>query len=245
MSHIIAVFMKQLTSLIKVPIMIGMSMFYLGLAVLIVVFAGEDPSCYTCVPAYICYECIAAAAFELPESPTAQILAMAMGLSITMYAAGLVNEDRLTGNLKFMSMAEVNPWQYMAGTFMSVLLIASAIVVPYAFLGVFSEGMNPLWFMIVGLSGAVVAVLLGVTIGMYGNPLVSIIAPFCLGFLPMFSQFNDNVANLSRFVFVQQINVAIADLGADLTESFIIIGANGAIFFLLFVLIHRKNKLIV
>jgi len=240
MNHIIAIFMKQLTSLIKVPIMIGMSMFYFVLAVLIVVF-NTDAHCYDCIPAYICAECVSN--FELPQSPTAQILAMTLGLSITMYSAGLVNEDRLTGNLKFMSMAEVNPWQYLAGTFMSVLLVATAIITPFTLFGFFFEGMNPLWFTIVGLSGAVVAVLLGITIGLYGNPLVSIVAPFVLGFLPMFSQFNDNVANLSRFVFVQQINVAIADLGADLTESFIIIAVNGVICFLLFVLIHRKNKL--
>jgi len=245
MNHTIAIFMKQLTTLIKVPIMIGMSLFFFVLAFLMVIFNTEDPHCYTCVPAYICVECVTAAAFELPQSPIAQVLASVMGLSIVMYSAGLVNEDRLTGNLKFMSMAEVNPWQYLAGTFSSVLLVAAAIVTPFAVLGFFSEGANLLWFMIVGLFGAVVAALFGITIGLYGNPLVSIIAPFSLGLLPMFSQVNDTVANLSRFVFVQQINVAIADLSADLTESFIIIAANGVICFLVFIFIHRKNKLIV
>jgi hypothetical protein len=116
-------------------------------------------------------------------------------------------------------------------------------MVPFAVVGFISEGMNLLLFALVALSGAIVATLLGVTIGLSRNPLLSIIVPFGLGFLPMFAQVNEMVANVSRFVFVQQVNVGIANLEADLTESFIIIAVNGVITFLFFIFIHRKNKL--
>jgi len=243
MNHIRAVFMKQLTSLIKVPIMIGMSMFFFVLSLLMIIFNDGDSDCLSCIPAYICSECYASAAFRLPESPIGMVMASVAGLALVMYTAMLVNEDRNTGNFKFMSMATVNPWQYMAGAFASAFLVAMAIFIPFAVLGVVSEDINLLLFMLVAMAGGAVAVFLGVTLGMAGSPLASIITPFVMGMLPMFSQANETISNLSQFVFTQQILVAIADLDANLTRSFIIIAANGLVFFVIFILLHRKNKL--
>ena len=243
MNNAKAIFIKQLTSLLKVPSMIIQGILFLLIAAAFVFFLGPDEvhECYDCIPAYVCAPCEeeAAARFELPvPSGVALFTVIFIGLALVGSASALVNEDKTTTNLRFMSMADVRPYEYLAGTFVAIMLVVSAMLVFYALLG----GYFGFRFMAVGIAGGMVSAMLGIVIGLSKMPLLATPFSLILGLGPTFGNLNQNVANVLRFTFIQQVNVALADLGANLTESFLIIGANGLVVLLLFVWMHRKNR---
>ena len=241
-----AIFIKQFTSLLKVPSMIIQGIMFLLIAGAIIFFIGEDEvrDCDTCIPAYVCAVCEeeANARFELPiPSQVGLFTVIFIGLSLIGSASALVFEDKTTTNLRFMAMADVKPYQYLLGTVSSMIIVVAVMLVFYALLGGYF-GSNMFWFMAVGVSGGIVSILLGVVIGLSKIPIIATPLSLILGLGPTFANLNETLANILRFTFIQQVNIAISDLDADLTSSFLIIGVNGVVVLSLFIIMHRKNK---
>ena len=246
MNNAKAIFIKQFTSLLKVPSMIIQGIMFLLIAGAFLLFLGEDEvyECYTCIPAYVCTICeeIANARFQLPiPSGVGIFTVIFIGLALVSSASALVYEDRTTKNLRFMAMADVNPYQYLLGTVTSMIIVVSVMLVFYALLGGYL-GVNMFWFMAVGIFGGMVSILLGIVIGLSRVPLLATPFSIILGLGPTFGNLNESLANVLRFTFIQQVSIAMADLDGDLTSSFLIIGANGAVVLLLFIFMHRKNR---
>jgi len=240
MNNIIAIFIKQFTSLIKVPSMIIQGVLFLIIAAVFAFFIGEDEICLTCIPAYICTEC--AEIFELPIPSGIGLFAVIfIGLALVGSTSGLVNEDKTTTNLRFMAMAEVKPYQYLLGTFASSIIVVTVMLVPYALLGRYF-GTDMFWFITVGVAGGMVSILLGTVIGLSKFPILATPLSLILGLGPTLGGLNESVANALRFTFIQQVNIAFADFDEDLTSNFLIIGANGIVVLIIFLIMHRKNK---
>ena len=246
MNNTKAIFIKQMTSLLKVPSMIVQGVLFLIIAAAFVFFLGPDEvhECDYCIPAYVCAPCEQEAyeRFELPIPSGVGLFAVVfIGLALIGSASALVIEDKTTTNLRFMAMADVKPYQYLVGTVASTIIVVAVMLVFYALLGGYF-GVDMFWFMAIGVSGGLVSILLGVVVGLSKVPILATPLSLILGLGPTFGSQNETVANMLRFTFIQQVNIAIADLSADLTSSFLIIGANGAVVMLLFVFMHRSNR---
>jgi len=246
MINIKAIFIKQLTSLIKAPSMIVQGILFLIIAGAFIFFFPyeEDVECLSCIPAYICAACeyIAYNRFELPiPSGTAIFAIIFVGLALVGSASGQVAEDKSTTNLRFMAMADVRPWQYLIGTFCAMVIVMSFMLVFYALLGGYF-GVDMLRFMSIGVFGGMVSILLGIAIGLSKAPLLATPISLILGLGPTFAAGNEAAANLLRFTFIQQVNIAFADLNADLTSNFMIVAINGVVILLVFFIAHRKNR---
>jgi len=246
MINIKAIFIKQLTSLIKSPSMIVQGILFLVIAVafMILLPMDEEKECFTCIPAYVCEACeyIAYNRFELPiPSGIAVFAIIFVGLALVGASSGQVAEDKSTTNLRFMAMADVRPWQYLIGTFSAMLIVMSVMLAFYALAGRYS-GIYLLRFMSIGVFGGAISILLGIVIGLSRMPLLATPISLILGLGPTFAAGNEAAANLLRFTFIQQVNIAFADLDADLTSNFLIVAANGAVILLVFFIAHRKNR---
>ncbi|MCL2874071.1 MAG: hypothetical protein FWE29_03975 [Defluviitaleaceae bacterium] len=246
-----AIFIKQFRSLIKNPIMIIQAVFYLALIIIITFLANDNrgnEDCISCIPAYVCEQCLIDNA--PPDTPTPSLAGlfavMFVGLSLVGFSSSLVYEDKTTQNLRFMSMAGVKPKQYLIGTALSLLIISFLILILFAIVGWYVDS-RILWFLSVGTFGIIVSILLGITIGMSKYPVLATPLSMVLGLGPMLSSFNENLAHMLRFTYTQQINIVFSDiregLTTDLTNNFLIIAANGLVVLLLFIWVNRKGSL--
>jgi len=241
-----AIFFKQFQSLIRNPGMIVQAALFLILVIVMtfLIDGHDDTDCETCIPAYECAACLEDNAHSNNPAPSLAGLftVMFVGFALVGSASALVIEDKTTHNLRFMAMADVKPWQYLVGTLVSMAILSFGILVFYAMVGRYF-GVQMLWFMAVTASGALVSILLGLVVGLSKAPGLATLFSLVLGLGPMLSGFNDELARVLRFTYTQQVNLALGDLYADMTTNFMVIGANGAVILLIFVLMHRKGVL--
>ena len=246
MNNTKAIFIKQFTSLLKAPSMIVQGILFLLIALAFAFFLPyeEDVECYSCIPKYVCAACEEEAAnrFELPVPSGVGLFAVIfVGLALVGSASAQVQEDKTTTNLRFMAMAGMRPHQYLLGTVSAMIIVVAVMLVFYALVGRYF-GTDMIWFMTVGVAGGLVSVLLGIVIGLSKVPILATPVSIVLGLGPTIGTLNETLANVLRFTFIQQVNIAFADLSADLTSNLMIIGINGLVILAIFILMHRKNR---
>ena len=243
-----AIFFKQFQSLLRNPGMIVQAVLFLILVIIMTFLIGgyEGTDCESCIPAYVCAHCLEenenAHTNTADPSLAGLFTVMFVGFALVGSASALVIEDKTTQNLRFMTMADVKPWQYLIGTVVSMMILSSGILVLYALVGRYF-GVQMLWFMAVTISGALVSILLGLVVGLSKVPGLATLFSLVLGLGPMLSGFNEALAQVLRFTYTQQVNLAISDFSADLSTNFTIIGANGAVILIVFIWMHRKGVL--
>ena len=246
MNNFKAIFIKQFTSMIKVPSFIIQGILFLVIAGVFIFLSSDEPyhDCDICIPAYVCETCEEehASRFELPVPSVVGLFAViCIGLALMGSASALVIEDKTTKNLRFMAMAGVKPGQYLLGTLASMIIVVALMLALYAILGGYFLS-NMFWFMVIGVSGGLVSILLGVVIGLSRVPILATPLSLILGLGPTLGTLNERIANILQFTFVQQVNLAFAELDGDMTSNFLIIGANGLVILLIFIWMHRKNE---
>jgi ABC-2 type transport system permease protein len=253
MNNVIAIFIKQLTSHIKVPTIIIHGLMFLGIAVafLVLIPTPDDYDCDVCIPAYECATCEEREAerFQLPfPTGMGMFTIIFIGLALVGSMSGIVHEDKTTTNLRFMAMADVKPWQYLVGTFFSTVLVVGVMLVPYAILnGIIGGywGADMLWFMILTLSGGIVSILFGLTIGLTRFQILAWPISMVLGMGPQFALQNETLAGVLRYTFIMQVTHGLTEISepyGDITPNLLIIAANGAVVLAAFFIMHRKNK---
>ena len=238
MNNIKAIFIKQFVNQIKVPYIMGLGLVILIMAGLFMLFVTPDDDCNDCIPAYVCVECEE----EVPDPTIVGLFSvMFVGLMLLNVTSSVVGEDKSTKNLQFMAMADVRPYQYLLGTFPSLMIFVTFMWALFAlFDGNF--GMDFLWFLLLGMAGGSVSVLLGITLGLSKVAFLAFPISMVIGLGPTLSVHNQDLARALGFTFVQQVRLGIADLGGDLTSNFTIIGLNGLVVLVAFVGIHYKNR---
>jgi hypothetical protein len=242
MRNIKAIFIKQLTSQLRNPVMLAQAFVFIIMLLVFSFFLNDTDTCESCIPAYVCGECLEKAIEKPDPTMIGLFTVMFAGLSLIGASSGLVLEDKTTHNLRFMTMSGVKPHQYLAGTLPSIFVLAFAVIVIFSMLGG-HFGIEMLRFVSVSLAGAVVSILFGVAMGLSKYPIIATPVSFVIGFGPMLSNFNDNLARYLRFLYNQQVNLALSDLNRDLTSNFTIIGINGLVVLAYFVWLHRKGEL--
>jgi len=250
MNNIKAVFIKQFQSLLKNPIMLAQAFFYIILVLIITFLIGNDEvkDCNVCIPAYVCETCLTEnPPLDVPTPSLAGLFTvMFVGLAMVGAASALVVEDKKTMNLRFMTMANVKPKEYLIGTATSMASQALVVLIIFSLVGRYF-GIEMLWFLATTGSGALVSILFGITLGLSKYPYLTTPLSLIVGMGPMLSTFNENLAHYLRFTYTQQINLAVSDFHSDypldLSSNFLIIGINGLVILVLFVWMLRKGTL--
>jgi hypothetical protein len=172
---------------------------------------------------------------------------MFTGMLVISTAIALVQEDKTSNNLRFMAMAGVKPKQYVPATIAAIFLISTVCLVGFALVDGNFFGATFVRFMMLTMAGTLVSALFGVAMGLSKKfAAVGGLFSMFFGFGPMLARFNDGLASVMRFTFIQQVNLGLSDLERPLTEmgeNFLIIGINGLVFLAFFAWIHRKGEL--
>jgi len=174
--------------------------------------------------------------------------AMFAGMTPLMMTNSAIAEDKEHKSLRFLVMAGVKPSQYMLGIGGFVLLSCSLVAVVFGLIGEFS-GFELVKFVFILILGSVASVVIGATVGIFsknqqaataiGTPVFMILA-----FLPMLSIFNDTIRDIANPLYTQQVRMIVNESDMSITtEPLLIILANIAVAFILFVLAYKKRGL--
>jgi hypothetical protein len=244
MKNLKAVFIKQLQSMIKSPALLVQGILFAAMVLVMTFLIGPDRECDVCIPATICDTCLEEdPRHSWPEITFAGVFTvMFVGMALMGSASALVQEDKTTHNLRFMTMAGVKPFQYLPGTAAALFIVTFGLLLIFGAVGRYFGAQLP-WFIAATTAGAAVSILLGIAIGLSKAPLLATPVSMIFGMGPMISTFNENLARWLRFTYTQQVNLALRDLDADLRQNLMIIGANGLVILLAFVWMHRKGEL--
>jgi hypothetical protein len=241
-----AIFIKQMRSMIKSPALLIQGAIFVVMIVVFSFLLGPDRECDHCIPAYVCETCMRENPIHSLPTPSIAGLftVMFVGMMLMGSASALVQEDKTTHNLRFMTMAGMKPAQYLFGTATALFLMSAGILVFYAMAGRYF-GLQTLLFMAITTSGAAVSIILGIALGLSKVPVLATPISLVVAMGPMLSSFNESIARWTHYVYTQQVNLAIyhlAERGLQ-QQTFVIIGANGLVFMLAFVWMHRKGEL--
>ena len=225
MRNIQAIFIKQLQSYVKKPQSYGVPLMLLGLALIFSLLVSD----------------------QYPWEFSNMFSPVFMGMGMVGTASACIWEDKLTMNLRFMSMAGVRPTQYLIGTGGALIVVAAVVLVLFGAIGRYSFS-ELIVYLSLGILGATTAVILGVTLALAPPKFMPVAqaVPFILAFAPMLSDANETIAEIFYFIFTRQIQLALngmMEYGLDVTRSFYIVLANMGIVLLAFIIMHRKNGL--
>lgn len=172
---------------------------------------------------------------------------MYIGMAPLTSAAAIISEEKEKNTLRVLMMANVKPWEYLAGVSVYVwsLCMIGALVM--------SSGLPasdiPFYLMIMGL-GFLISILIGSCVGIFArNQMVStsLVMPvmMILSFAPMLAMFNDKIEKVARLFFTQQIReifdtMSFGDVGKT---GIAIIAVNACAALGLFCISFRKNSL--
>jgi len=247
MKNTAAIFIKQIQSLLKKPVMLGQAFFYLAFVLVLSFLIGVDDGaddCQACVPAYVCVQCLEEnVALDTPNPSMAGLFTvMFAGLAMVGSASSLVLEDKTTHNLRFITMAGVKPYQYLLGTAAALFAVSFVVLVLFSLVGRYF-GIEMFMFLSITAAGAIVSIFLGVAIGLSKIPILATPISLLFGLGPMLSTFNEALARGLRFTYTQQVNLAVSDIGSAMASNFLLIGINGIVILFFFAWMHRKGEL--
>ncbi len=172
---------------------------------------------------------------------------MYIGMAPLTAVAAIISEEKEKNTLRVLMMANVSPWQYLAGVGIYVWIICMGGAAVMA-TGLGKE--NILFYLLVMGIGFFISIMLGGCIGIFAkNQMVStslvIPAMAILSFGPMLAQFNGTIEKVAKFLYTQQISVLHNKMsfGQGYGESIIIIMINAAVFIALFFMAFRRKGL--
>ncbi|MCL2570443.1 MAG: ABC transporter permease [Firmicutes bacterium] len=161
-------------------------------------------------------------------------------------ASNAIAEDIEYKRLRFLMMAGVKSWHYLAATIIFVMLISVVPILIFGFIGGFGFT-DFLIFFAAMIFGSLVSIIVGATIGLISKSVqqagsITIGAGMLLGMLPMLAAFNETFANIAQFLFTYQIGEIMMP-GANILRAVLIIAANTVVFFGLFVWAFARQGL--
>ena len=159
---------------------------------------------------------------------------MYIGMAPLTAMAAIISEEKEKNTLRVLMMANVKPWQYLAGTGSYVFLICMAEFIAVVLLsemagaGVMTSGLP----------------LTAIPFYMLTMPVMMI-----LSFLPMLSMFNDSIRKVARIFYTQQLKLCLdhvpaASLASSVfREALAIILINAIIITGVYVVIYKRKGL--
>ncbi len=190
-------------------------------------------------------------AIHIPDMPelffTKLFSVMYMGMAPLTSVAAIISEEKEKNTLRVLMMANVKPWEYLAGIGAYVWMICMAGA------GVMSTSLPAKdipFFLGVMAAGFIISIAAGACIGIFSpNQMVStsLVMPVMLifSFAPMLAMFNDKIEKVARFFYTQQIRVLLNNMTFDgiKPESLVIIAVNAMLALVLFFAAFKKKGL--
>ena len=183
------------------------------------------------------------------QQPAEFVIAFApmfVGMGMVGTASSFVMGDKVTMNLRFMAMAGVKPHQYLLGTGGALLVIGFGAMVVYSQIARFS-GDVLINFLLVSAVGSSIAILLGMSIGMFKFPWLGQPIGIMLAFGTMLSEANETLASVFYYTFTMQIFNALASIveygHVDMARIMQIMLGNAVVVVILFTIVNWKHGL--
>lgn len=183
----------------------------------------------------------------MPPNFFVQLFAtMYVGMAPLVSMEAILSEEKEKNTLRVLLMADVTPWQYLAGVGGYVFLFCMLGAGVFCLLGGCGTGRSLQFLTILG-AGILVSMLLGAAIGagsssqMAANS-VGVPVMLLFSFMPMLSVFNATAARVAKFAYTEQIRLLLVSLGegAGIREGFLVIGGNLLLFGSLFGWQYRR-----
>ena len=166
---------------------------------------------------------------------------------------GIIREDKFTGVTRMLIMSNVKPLEYLIGITLYIMSFSCVIAVIFGLIGGLT-GISLLLFVLSILLGTLTTLVFGSLMTVQtknqsaASAVVSMIAIFN-GTVPTIAASNPAFSKIARFWYTTQINALLGNVRdcyyANIPERLLIIGANLAVFTVLFTVLFKKNKIIV
>ncbi len=187
---------------------------------------------------------------EMPENYfTVMFTVMYIGMCPLITMASIVSEEKEKGTLRTLLMSGVNPFSYLAGIGLFIFAVCAAGLTIIVIQGGYSFADSALYLAFT-LSGCIVSEILGAAIGVSRpsqSSAMGVAVPFMavFSFLPMLSEFNENLADVAGMAYTYGINNLISGLSYDTIEydNFYVVIASFFAVVLLFAITYRRNGL--
>ena len=172
---------------------------------------------------------------------------MYVGMAPFTSIAAIISEEKEKNTLRVLLMADVTPWQYLAGVGSYVFFFCMLGAGVFCLLGEYTPGERGA-FLLIMAAGILASLLLGAAVGAgSGSQMAatSVTVPVMLLFslLPMFSTFNSDIAKVAKYTYTEQIRLLLDSLGTESgpLEGILIIAVNMILFAGLFCLLYRRQ----
>ena len=172
---------------------------------------------------------------------------MYMGMAPLTAMAAILSEEKEKNTLRVLTMANVRPWEYLAGVGVYVwgLCMVGAAVMASGF----TAGDIPFYLLVMGL-GFALSVAAGACIGVCAKnqmAATSLVMPvmMVLSFTPMLAMFNDTIEKIAKFFYTQQMRTLLEGMTwkAVGTEEAVILGVNALLAVMLFFAAFKRKGL--
>lgn len=156
---------------------------------------------------------------DMPECFFVNLFAeMHLGMTALTSMAAIIAEEKEKNTLRILLLSNVKTWEYFIGVGLGVFLLSMMGVLAIGLIGGFA-GSGLLEFMGIMGGGLLISMLIGGAIGIWGrsqNATVSITVPATMffAFLPMIAIFNEKIAEMSQFVYSQQVHNLLSKIGS-------------------------------
>ena len=166
---------------------------------------------------------------------------------------GIIREDKFSNVTRMLILSTVKPLEYLLGVTLFIMAISSVIAIVFGLIGGF-VGISLFWYVLAIMLGTFTSLVFGSMLTIQTkNPsgaatVVSLIAIFN-GIIPTFASSSPALMKVARFWYTTQIQDLIGDVSGcyygNIPYRLLIIGANLAVFLILFTVLFRKNRIIV
>jgi len=174
---------------------------------------------------------------------------MYIGMAPLTGMAAIISEEKEKNTLRVLMMSNVRAGEYLIGVGAYIFLLCMLGAVVFGIVGDY-QGSAMLQFLFVMSIGILTSLLIGAAIGTWSKnqmSATSITIPVMMifSFLPMLAMFNESIGKVSRFIYSQQINNLMSNIGVlELSfENVFVIAANMAVVIALFVIAYRRSGL--
>lgn len=190
-------------------------------------------------------------AIQIPGMPenffTKLFAVMYMGMAPLTSVASIISEEKEKNTLRVLMMANVKPWEYLAGVGIYVWALCMAGA------GVMSTGLPSEqipFFLGVMAAGFIISIAVGACIGIFSsNQMVatSLFMPVMMvfSFAPMLAMFNDKIEKVARIFYTQQLRLLMNQMSFDgiKKETILVVLINALLGIVLFFAAFKKKGL--
>lgn len=190
-------------------------------------------------------------AIQIPNMPenffTKLFAVMYMGMAPLTSVASIISEEKEKNTLRVLMMANVKPWEYLAGIgiYVWMLCMAGAAVMAIGL----PAGQIPFFLGIMAV-GFVISIAAGACIGVFSSNQMTATSLFMpvmmvLSFAPMLAMFNDKIEKIARIFYTQQLRILMNQMTFDgiKTETVLVVLINALLGIVLFFAAFKEKGL--